>query len=161
MSHKVTRIFDFAYHQLENHPQEKCFNYKKNNDKIINNSIEYLPDLDIEKEFVALDKSMEKLNSQCIVDLSNAISCNITHDSEKNGQEGTQYIYKDLFEHIHMIKITLQHIARKENKMSDKRFVKAYQNIEYLLSLYTIRNNTFNVMKKALDDVLSSLRLLQ
>lgn len=29
MSHKVTRIFDFAYHQLENLPQEKCFNYKK------------------------------------------------------------------------------------------------------------------------------------
>ena len=32
MSHKVTRIFDFAYHQLENLPQEKCFNYKKDNE---------------------------------------------------------------------------------------------------------------------------------
>jgi long-chain acyl-CoA synthetase len=29
MSDKITRIFDFAYHQLENLPQEKCFNYKK------------------------------------------------------------------------------------------------------------------------------------
>ena len=27
----VTRIFDFAYHQLENYPQEKCFNYKEKN----------------------------------------------------------------------------------------------------------------------------------
>lgn len=29
MSDKITRIFDFAYHQLENLPQEKCFNFKK------------------------------------------------------------------------------------------------------------------------------------
>jgi long-chain acyl-CoA synthetase len=27
----VTRIFDFPYHQLENYPQEKCFNYKEKN----------------------------------------------------------------------------------------------------------------------------------
>ncbi len=31
MSHKISRIFDFGYHQLENFPQEKCFNYKKEN----------------------------------------------------------------------------------------------------------------------------------
>jgi long-chain acyl-CoA synthetase len=31
MSHKITRIFDFAFHQLENFPMEKCFNYKENN----------------------------------------------------------------------------------------------------------------------------------
>lgn len=30
MSNKVTRIFDFAYYQLENNPQNKCFNYKNN-----------------------------------------------------------------------------------------------------------------------------------
>ena len=30
MSNKITRIFDFPYHQLENLSQEKCFNYKKN-----------------------------------------------------------------------------------------------------------------------------------
>lgn len=30
MTDKITRIFDFAYHQQENLPQEKCFNYKKN-----------------------------------------------------------------------------------------------------------------------------------
>lgn len=29
MSNKITRVFDFAYHQLENLPQEKCYNYKK------------------------------------------------------------------------------------------------------------------------------------
>ena len=29
MTH-ITRIFDFADHQLKNHPQEKCFNYKEN-----------------------------------------------------------------------------------------------------------------------------------
>ena len=29
MSHTISRLFDFAYHQLENSPQEKCFNYKK------------------------------------------------------------------------------------------------------------------------------------
>lgn len=31
MSHKISRIFDFGYHQLENFPQKKCFNYKKGN----------------------------------------------------------------------------------------------------------------------------------
>jgi long-chain acyl-CoA synthetase len=31
MSSNISRIFDFAYHQLENFPQEKCFNFKKNN----------------------------------------------------------------------------------------------------------------------------------
>ena len=30
MSDNVTRIFDFAYHQLNNRPIEKCFNYKQN-----------------------------------------------------------------------------------------------------------------------------------
>ncbi len=29
MSHNISRIFDFAYHQLENLPNKKCFNYKK------------------------------------------------------------------------------------------------------------------------------------
>tara|TARA_B110000091_G_scaffold64697_1_gene71231 strand:+ start:227 stop:1990 length:1764 start_codon:yes stop_codon:yes gene_type:complete len=29
MSHTISRIFDFAYHQLENSPQEKCFNFKE------------------------------------------------------------------------------------------------------------------------------------
>jgi len=29
MSTSISRVFDFAYHQLENHPFEKCFNYKK------------------------------------------------------------------------------------------------------------------------------------
>jgi hypothetical protein len=28
MSQTITRIFDMAYHQLENHPSKKCFNYK-------------------------------------------------------------------------------------------------------------------------------------
>ena len=28
MSHNITRLFDFAYHQLANNPQEKCFNTK-------------------------------------------------------------------------------------------------------------------------------------
>ena len=31
MSNNISRIFDFAYHQLENFPQEKCFNFKENN----------------------------------------------------------------------------------------------------------------------------------
>jgi long-chain acyl-CoA synthetase len=31
MSHTISRLFDFAYHQLENSPQEKCFNYKEKN----------------------------------------------------------------------------------------------------------------------------------
>lgn len=31
MSKNITRIFDFVYHQIENHSQEKCFNYKKDN----------------------------------------------------------------------------------------------------------------------------------
>ena len=31
MSNNISRLFDFAYHQLENFPQEKCFNFKKNN----------------------------------------------------------------------------------------------------------------------------------
>jgi long-chain acyl-CoA synthetase len=31
MSNNISRIFDFGYHQLENFPQKKCFNYKENN----------------------------------------------------------------------------------------------------------------------------------
>jgi len=31
MSHTISRLFDFAYHQLENSPQEKCYNYKEKN----------------------------------------------------------------------------------------------------------------------------------
>ncbi len=31
MYNNISRLFDFAYHQLENFPQEKCFNFKKNN----------------------------------------------------------------------------------------------------------------------------------
>jgi len=30
MSTSISRVFDFAYHQLQNHPSEKCFNYKHN-----------------------------------------------------------------------------------------------------------------------------------
>ncbi|TVZ57354.1 long-chain acyl-CoA synthetase [Lutibacter sp. Hel_I_33_5] len=30
MSSKITRLFDFPYHQLKNFPQEKCFNYLEN-----------------------------------------------------------------------------------------------------------------------------------
>ena len=29
MSTSISRVFDFAYHQLQNHPSEKCFNYKQ------------------------------------------------------------------------------------------------------------------------------------
>jgi long-chain acyl-CoA synthetase len=29
MPHTISRLFDFAYHQLENCPNDKCFNYKK------------------------------------------------------------------------------------------------------------------------------------
>ncbi len=32
MSKTITRIFDFAYNQLRNCPQEKCYNYKVNNE---------------------------------------------------------------------------------------------------------------------------------
>ncbi|MCI2228090.1 long-chain fatty acid--CoA ligase [Polaribacter sp. MSW13] len=31
MTANITRLFDFPFYQLENHPQEKCFNYKSNN----------------------------------------------------------------------------------------------------------------------------------
>jgi long-chain acyl-CoA synthetase len=31
MSNNISRIFDFAFYQLENFPQKKCFNYKENN----------------------------------------------------------------------------------------------------------------------------------
>lgn len=31
MAVSISRIFDFPFHQLENNPQEKCFNYKENN----------------------------------------------------------------------------------------------------------------------------------
>ena len=31
MAISISRIFDFPFHQLENNPQEKCFNYKENN----------------------------------------------------------------------------------------------------------------------------------
>ena len=31
MSNKIKRLFDFPYYQLKNNPQEKCFNFKKNN----------------------------------------------------------------------------------------------------------------------------------
>ncbi len=30
MSTSISRVFDFGYYQLENHPTEKCFNYKQN-----------------------------------------------------------------------------------------------------------------------------------
>lgn len=30
MTNNISRVFDFAYHQLENTPQEKCYNYKEN-----------------------------------------------------------------------------------------------------------------------------------
>lgn len=33
MSHTISRLFDFAYHQLENSPQDKCFNYKEEEDR--------------------------------------------------------------------------------------------------------------------------------
>ena len=29
MPTSISRVFDFAYHQLQNHPSEKCFNYKQ------------------------------------------------------------------------------------------------------------------------------------
>ena len=45
MSRKVTRIFDFAYDQLENHPQEKCFNYKKDNQWVSISTKQYLSDI--------------------------------------------------------------------------------------------------------------------
>lgn len=124
-----------------------------------------LPDPIIEEEFLGLDDSMHKLNTSNLVELADALSFNIKYDTEKGqegqeGQEGVEYMKKDLFEHIHMIKMTLQHVARKDNKRNDTHFVKAYQSIENLLYLYYIQNNSFNVMKEGVNNVLSSLRSL-
>jgi long-chain acyl-CoA synthetase len=45
MFDKITRIFDFAYYQLENLPQKKCFNYKKENQWQSISTKEYISDI--------------------------------------------------------------------------------------------------------------------
>ncbi|NVJ87873.1 MAG: long-chain fatty acid--CoA ligase [Flavobacteriaceae bacterium] len=52
MSNSISRIFDLAYHQLENYPQEKCFNYKENN-------------------------TWKSINSKDFIDSSNKVSCSL------------------------------------------------------------------------------------
>lgn len=42
MSQKITRVFDFAYYQLENHPSERCFNYKKEHKWVAISSEKYI-----------------------------------------------------------------------------------------------------------------------
>ncbi len=42
MSHNITRLFDFAYHQLANNPQEKCFNTKVDNQWISTSTKSYI-----------------------------------------------------------------------------------------------------------------------
>lgn len=39
---EIKRIFDFAYYQLQNAPQENCFNYKKNNEWVSISTQEYI-----------------------------------------------------------------------------------------------------------------------
>ena len=39
---EIKRIFDFAYHQLQNAPQENCFNYKKDNQWVSISTQEYI-----------------------------------------------------------------------------------------------------------------------
>lgn len=39
---EIKRIFDFAYYQLQNSPQENCFNYKKNNEWVSISTQEYI-----------------------------------------------------------------------------------------------------------------------
>ena len=117
-----------------------------------------LPDPEIEKEFIALDSSMHGLTSSYLVTLADALTQNIEKDAERQGDQGNRYIKYDLPEHIHLMRITLQHIARKENKLTDPQFVEAYRAIEYLLILYKINNSSFMMLKKAVDEVLSSLK---
>lgn len=45
MTDKITRIFDFPYHQLKNLPQEKCFNYKKEEQWQSISTKEYITDI--------------------------------------------------------------------------------------------------------------------
>lgn len=42
MSQTVTRVFDFAYYQLENRPSERCFNYKKEHKWVAISSEKYI-----------------------------------------------------------------------------------------------------------------------
>lgn len=42
MNHEITRLFDFAYHQLKNNPQEKCFNTKVGNKWVPTSTKQYL-----------------------------------------------------------------------------------------------------------------------
>ncbi len=42
MTQKYTRLFDFAYGQLENNPQQKCFNSKINNTWVATSTREYI-----------------------------------------------------------------------------------------------------------------------
>ena len=39
---EIKRIFDFAYYQLQNAPQENCFNYKKNNEWVSISTQKYI-----------------------------------------------------------------------------------------------------------------------
>lgn len=42
MSHNITRLFDFAYHQLATNPQSKCFNTKINNKWVPTSTASYI-----------------------------------------------------------------------------------------------------------------------
>ena len=117
-----------------------------------------LPDTEIEKEFMALDGSMHGLTSSYLVTLADALTQNIEKNRERHGDHGMRYIKDDLQEHIHLMRITLQHIARKENKLTDPQFVEAYRAIEYLLILYKMNDSSLVMLKKAVDDVLLSLK---
>lgn len=44
MSQTISRIFDFAEYALENHPTEKCFNYKNNNEWSAISTQKYISD---------------------------------------------------------------------------------------------------------------------
>ena len=77
---KVTRLFDFAYYQLENHPQEKLFSTKKNGEWKSTSSQEFIDTANaisralIEMGVKANDKigliSMTNRTEWCLMDLA-------------------------------------------------------------------------------------------
>ena len=111
-------------------------------------------------EFENMDDGHRELSPTYIKVLVDAISKNIRDHGKKHNDSAKGYINGELYDHILLIRITLQYIACQHSRRMEASYVGAYQAIENLLAMYNFKNKTDLMMKKSVDDMISSFQSL-
>lgn len=112
-------------------------------------------------EFENIDDTHRELSPVYIKVLIDAISKNLRDHDKKYNDYGMGYINGELYDHIILIRITLQYIACHHCRQMEASFVQAFQAVENLLAMYDFKNKTDLMMNKSVNVMISSFQSLQ